>query len=354
MSGEIVWSQKPTLSGLAVYEAEVDGIKAEVFVNYMAPEPGMDNHGWVYTLMRIGDPLSLLQGYGGMSIEMAKARAVEHARSQPFGTIQEDVIVRGSVRIGPLAGVIRGDMDFDKSFDGQWIYNEKEYARSQKRWLKHTGLKVGDEVLVNRLPVEKEGPWSSGWDWDKSNPASYTFWRCSVVSIDPTGICLQNPGSGGNHPVKFPYFCLYRYRYTIDFQRRVATVCNISHGGRRIAKNIALLGPGEKEDNTPRAREITLERALKQLDLPDNLKEILRDEAKKAPLSRMVHPPTGLEKMGDNWIIVNASGRTIPMTSSYARAEAINAFNQIYTKGWAHWRRKGFKCIKIESFIRRV
>ena len=196
----------PILKSTAIWA----GFVLEVSWNYDAHSSEDRLHGWKFMVTNISDIKDTATGFGSDNLGIAKARAI--------ATVNDMLIMDNDPSAVPGLGVghyvhnsecgcvplrivdgaltaVRGRLlkdepGFAKILDGHWIFNEKDYARAQKQWLKHTGLKVGDEVLVNRLPLDNEGPWSNSWAGvnNPNVPSWFVGQKCEVTSMDSDAI----------------------------------------------------------------------------------------------------------------------------------------------------------------------
>ncbi len=80
----------------------------------------------------------------------------------------------------------------------------EDYKPAQEAWVKDTGLKVGDTVLVERKPTERElDNWPLGW---VDNVNKCVGEELEVINIFTNGIQLKCVG--GRRDWFFPFYCL--------------------------------------------------------------------------------------------------------------------------------------------------
>ena len=168
-----------------------------------------------------------------------------------------------------------------------------------------------------------------------------------IVSVDNNLVYFNNDQTRGCYPYRIEYVP-YLNNCTLNFQRREATICDISQDGHRIARGIAILNPGDK-DNLALAKTISLGRAMKTVEYVD--KADLTEQAKGAVVDM---PGKELKLISPKWIVISPLGHVLDYTLSVTRRVSQNRLVGSGRLDWRDWYGKGFRCIKVETYFKRV
>lgn len=80
----------------------------------------------------------------------------------------------------------------------------KQYERQQAKWLKNTGLKEGDKLIVIATAKDGQGGWSNVWMSVMDTFVGLTVTYLDVA--DERGVRVDVPAQ--NWPWRFPFFVL--------------------------------------------------------------------------------------------------------------------------------------------------